>query len=52
MTEDKYDRTPPKQPVDPKRTADQSVTWVRNLEKIKERVVVVVKKPAYTPRPK
>jgi hypothetical protein len=42
----------PKQPTNPDRKPSESVTWVRNLDKVDKRRVVVVKKPAYTPRPK
>lgn len=45
--ENKY----PKQPVNPNRKPSESVTWVRNLEKVNKRTVVTVKRPAYVPRP-
>lgn len=40
---DKY----PKQPVNPERKPSESVTWVRNQEKLKERIVVTVEKPVH-----
>jgi len=48
MTNQKY----PQQPVNPNRKPNQSVTWVRNLDKIQKnpRRVVVVKKPAVVPK--
>jgi hypothetical protein len=48
----KKNKNYPKQPKNPDRKPSESVTWVRNWEKIKDRRVVVVDKPAYTPKPK